>query len=360
MRRTRGAVSLLSVGLLLLAAPAHAWDRGRVRTFAVLPPGSSGPEGLEIGPRGHVYVTGFGFTAAGSATGDGQLTVFDEKGRLLRQVPVHPSSPHLLGLAFHPHTGVLLVNDFGAGQVLAVNPRTGDAQPFITLPAALPHPGGSGLNDLTFDHAGNVYVSDSSQGIVWKAPPNGGVATIWIDDPLLRTTGVPPFGANGLRFNREETALFVANTGSDTVVQIPVVGNDPGGPAKIFAQALNGADGLLVDRNDNVWVVENQGDDVVVLDPSGKAIAKLGDFGGAIRHGSPVGLLFPASIRLTGRGLLVTNLALDLRIFSPDFTTPDSAWTAQVSRYTISKISLDDDDDGHHGHDDGHHDHDDD
>jgi hypothetical protein len=39
-----------------------------------------------------VYVTGFGFTAAGSATGEGQLTVFDEKGRLLRQVPVHPSS----------------------------------------------------------------------------------------------------------------------------------------------------------------------------------------------------------------------------------------------------------------------------
>jgi len=352
MHGTRGAMSLLSIGLFLLAAPAHAWDRGRVRTFAVLPPRSSGPEGLEIGPRGHVYVTGFGFTAAGSASGDGQLTVFDEKGRLLRQVPVHPSSPHLLGLAFHPHTGVLLVNDFGAGQVLAVNPRTGDAQPFITLPAALPHPGGSGLNDLTFDHAGNVYVSDSSQGIIWKAPPNGGVATIWIDDPLLRTTGVPPFGANGLRFNRRETALFVANTGSDTVVQIPVVGSDPGGPAKIFAQALNGADGLLVDEHDNVWVVENQSDDVVVLDPSGKAIAKLGDFGGAIHHGSPEGLLFPASIRFFQRGLLVTNLALDLRIFSPDFTTPDSDWTAQVSRYTISKISFDGGDDGHHGHED--------
>jgi hypothetical protein len=100
-----------------------------------------------------------------------------------------------------------------------------------------------------------------------------------------------------------------------------------------------------VDPHDNVWVVENQGDDVVVLDPSGKAIAKLGDFGAAIRHGSPVGLLFPASIRFAGRSLLVTNLALDLRIFSPDFATPDSAWTAQVFRYTISKISLDDDDD---------------
>jgi streptogramin lyase len=354
MRGARRAV-LLSVGLFLLSAPAGAWDRGRVRTFAVLPPGSSGPEGLEVGPNGHVYVAGFGFTAAGAATGEGQLTVFDGNGRFLRQVSVHPSSPHLLGLAFHPHTGALLVIDFGAGQVLSVNPRTGAAQPFLTLPASLPHPGGSGLNDLTFDRAGNVYVSDSSQGIVWKAPPAGGVATIWIDDPLLRTTGVPPFGANGLRFNHAGTTLFVANTGNDTVVQIPVVGNDPGGPAKIFVQSINGADGLLIDERDNLWVVENQSDDIVVLDPTGKVIAKLGDFGGAIRHGSPVGLLFPASIRFSGRSLLVTNLALDLRIFSPDFVTPDSAWAAQVSRYTVSRISLehgDGDDDDHHGDDD--------
>ncbi len=191
-----------------------------MRTFAVMSPGSSGPEGLEVGPGGHVYVTGFGFTATGSASGNAQLTVFDAQGRLIRQVPVSPSSPHLLRFRFHPRSGLLLVNDFGAGQVLAVNPRTGEAHPFITLPA-LPHPGGSGLNDITFDRTGNVYVSDSAQGIIWKSPPNGGVATAWIDDPLLRTAGVPPFGANGLRFNGEETALLVANTGDDTVVNSP-------------------------------------------------------------------------------------------------------------------------------------------
>ena len=109
MLRIRDAVAVLSVGLLLLAGPAHAWDRRRVHTFAVMPPGSSGPEGLEVGPGGHVFAAGFGFTAAGSATGEGQLTVFDERGRLLRQVSVHPSSPHLLGLRFHPHSGALLV-----------------------------------------------------------------------------------------------------------------------------------------------------------------------------------------------------------------------------------------------------------
>jgi|GEM_PF-2996703 len=84
---------------------------------------------------------------------------------------------------------------------------------------------------------------------------------------------------------------------------------------------------------------------------SGGARGRSGDFGGAIHHGAPVGLLFPASIRFNGRDLLVTNLALELRLFGPDFVTPDSEWAAQVSRYTISKIRLshdhgpDDDDD---------------
>jgi DNA-binding beta-propeller fold protein YncE len=352
MRGACRAVSLLFIGLFLLPGPAHAWDRGRVKTFAVLPSGSSGPEGLEVGPKGHVFVAGFGFIASGPVTGQGQLTEFDEDGRLVRQVTVTPSSAHLLGLRFHPHSGALLVNDFGAGQVLVVDPRTGAAHPFITLPA-LPHPGGSGLNDIAFDRAGNVYVSDSAQGIVWKTPPNGGVATAWIDDPLLRTTAVPPFGANGLRFNREETALYVANTGNDTVVKIAIAGGSPSGPATVFSNSINGADGLLVDEHDDVWVVENQSDDIVVLDPTGKVIRKLGDFGGAIRRGSPVGLLFPASIRFSGRHLLVTNLALDLRIFSPDFVTLDSEWCAQVSRYTISKIRIDAgrDDDHDHDHD---------
>src|SRR5277367_3915465 len=117
------AFVLVTLGVLPLKA--EAWDRGAVKTFAVLPEGSSGPEGLEVDSAGNVYVTTFGFTSAGPASGLGQMFVFDAQGRLLRQLSVAGSSPHLLGLRFHPMTGVLLVNDFGAGQVLAVNPHTG-------------------------------------------------------------------------------------------------------------------------------------------------------------------------------------------------------------------------------------------
>ena len=76
----------------------------------------------------------------------------------------------------------------------------------------------------------------------------------------------------------------------------------------------------------------------MVVDPTGKVIARLGDFAGTVRHGEPDDLLFPASIRFSGKNLLVTNLALDLRLFNPDYTSVDSQWCSQVTRYTISKI----------------------
>jgi sugar lactone lactonase YvrE len=332
--------SLLLVAVAALAVaprPAAAWDRGRAVTFAELPPGSSIPEGLEVDARGNAYVTGFG------SSGPGQLTVFDAHGRIVRQVTVAGASPALLGLAFQPGTGALLVIDFGAAQVLAVDPRTGAASTFL-WPGPAPHPGGYGLNDITFDAAGNVYVSDSFQGVVWRTGPTGGQATAWVDDPLMRPTGVPPFGANGLRFNRAETAMFIANTANDTIIKVPVVGGSPAtghaGTPEVFTNSVNGADGLIVDDDDNLWVAANQADEIVVIDPTGKAIAKLGDFDGIAPDGTARGLLFPASLRFSRGELLVTNLALDLRNVNATFVAVDSAWCAQVTRQTVAAIRL--------------------
>ncbi|HVP69253.1 MAG TPA: SMP-30/gluconolactonase/LRE family protein [Anaeromyxobacteraceae bacterium] len=344
MRIWLRALAVCLAALAALPTPTRAWSRGRARVFATLPAGSAGPEGLEVDGKGNVYVTTFGFTASGPATGSGQLYVFSEHGHLLRQVSIAGASPHLLGLRFHPATGALLVIDFGAGVVLDVDSHTGASTVFMTLPSPLPHPAlGAGLNDVTFDAAGNVYVSDSFQGIVWKTGPGGGVASVWVDSDLLRTSGVPPFGANGLRFNRAETALFVANTGNDTVVRVPVAsgagttsGPVAGTPA-VFTNGINGADGLLIDDDDNLWVVANQADEIVVVDPTGKAISKLGDFGG-LKDGTPIQMLFPASLRFLGDDLLVTNLSLDLRLFDPSYAAVDSEWCAQVTRYTVVKI----------------------
>jgi sugar lactone lactonase YvrE len=328
MVRPAYRIAVAAAFLTALSPHAHAFDREHASTFAVLPDGATGPEGIEVDRAGNVYVATFGFNAQGAVSGEGKIHVFDRGGKLERTVSVKGSTSHLLGLAFHPQTGDLLVIDFGAGNVLKVDPFSGASSVFMTVT------GSPGLNDLTFDKAGNVYVSDSFQGIIWKTDRNGGAATAWVTSPLLTTTGIPPFGANGLRFNNGETALFVANTGNDTIVKIPVAGGTPGAPA-VLTNSINGADGLVIDEHDNLWVVANQSDEIVVVDPGGRVLAKLGDFDG-VRNGAPVGMLFPASLRFSGDSLLVTNLSLDGRIFG--FTTIDSEWCAQITRYTVVKV----------------------
>ena len=210
-----------------------------------------------------------------------------------------------------------------------MNPRTGAATIFSAIGP------GSGLNALTFDDAGFVYVSDSFQGIIYRIPPTGGPAAVWKQDPLLTTTGVPPFGANGMAFNKARSLLFVANTGNDTIVQIVNAGAT-GGTATVFTNSINGADGLIIDEQDNLWVCANQGDEIVIVDNTGKVIAKLGDFDGLKGNAEPNGLLFPASLVFAGDSLLVTNLSLDLRLFGSN--TVDAQWAAQVRTHTLARL----------------------
>jgi SMP-30/Gluconolactonase/LRE-like region len=360
------AIALGSILVVQTVAPAGAWDRGKVEIFAVLPPGSTGPEGLTVGPDGNVFVTTFGFNSQGSVTGNSELFVFRPNGSLLREVPIQNSTPHTLGLGFNPVTGDLIILDFGAGTALKVDPKTGHSSLFMTASTTgIPDPNTpgtdptmSGLNALTFDSHGNVYISDSFQGIIWKTGPAGGtgpqrLGTIWVQDAGLTTTGIPPFGANGIQFNNAGTTVFVANTGNDQIIQIPVNLNGSAGKPAVFVNSINGADGIIIDKNDNIWAAANQADEIVVIDQTGKVIAKLGDFNGVDDDGVPHGLLFPASpaFSLDGKTLYVTNLALDLTLFGLTQAV-DSQWAHQVKHYTVAQLRakiprLPDGDDDH-------------
>ena len=122
---------------------------------------------------------------------------------------------------------------------------------------------------------------------------------------------------------------------STTIVQIVNAGAT-GGTATVFTNSINGADGLIIDEQDNLWVCANQGDEIVIVDNTGKVIAKLGDFDGLKGNAEPNGLLFPASLVFAGDSLLVTNLSLDLRLFGSN--TVDAQWAAQVRTHTLARL----------------------
>lgn len=349
------------ISLLLIGGLAWAGDEdgssnagGVVRNFVTLPGDVRFPEGIAANPaNGDIYVGTFD---GGSPN---ELLRYSRNGELLARRDFGPAP--LLGLEFdrvHRKVYITNVGDFvGTGSKIQRIAADFNASTAIEDVASIPAIGapadrvvgnpdgsqdtihfGTGArvpNALTFDKAGNLYVSDSFQGAIFRiANPNACapscVAQIWAHDPLLATAGFPPFGANGLAFNADESALFIANTGDDRILKV-----DPATKAvSVFAESINGADGIVFDRLGRLWVAANQNDEVVALNANGRVVARLGSFKGIGRDGAPRGLLFPASPVIVGDELFVTNLAIALTAAQGDEPEED------VTRWTVSRIKL--------------------
>tara|TARA_R110001592_G_scaffold1911_1_gene11858 strand:- start:34371 stop:34778 length:408 start_codon:yes stop_codon:yes gene_type:complete len=129
--------------------------------------------------------------------------------------------------------------------------------------------------------------------------------------------------------NSTESELYIANTGDDRILKLDLLGDNG---ISIFAESINGADGITFDDSGNLWVTANQADNIIALNAEGRIIAKLGEFLGIRNNGSARGLLFPASLAIIGKYIYVTNMA---QVATP--VTGDEP-EENVTRYTVSKL----------------------
>jgi sugar lactone lactonase YvrE len=293
------SLALLGTQPVLAAQP----EQGVVRTLVDLSGGPcSNPEGIAASPNGLLYTSGL----------TGNVCVVTLDGRVTRVIPVAPGNA-LLGDLFVAGQGLYVAdagNFGGNGRLLKVDPRSGAVTVLAT--------GFGAPNAITQDHSGLLYVSDSFAGAIYTVDPTSRAKTLWKADPLLLAHGNPPFGANGVAFDRTESFLYVANTADDRILRIAVNKDGSAGAVTIFAdgavinattgttRALDGADGIQFDVRGNLYVAANQVNEIQVLSPRGSLIARYAGTGSDAME-------FPASPVFHGRGLYIANLA---------FTTP--------------------------------------
>jgi sugar lactone lactonase YvrE len=184
---------------------------------------------------------------------------------------------------------------------------------------------GSGIptpNGLAFDNDGNLLVSSSAQGAIYRIDEDGNVA-MFIDNDLLRSHDPQNiFGANGLAILANGT-IFVANTADASIIKISSLRD-----ARIYGpeNGFPGADGLALDSDGNLYVAQNSVNTISAITPNEEVIVIAESVDS---DGSNGELESPASLAFYNDRLYVSNA---------DFAMETN--TASELPFTVSVLEI--------------------
>lgn len=235
-------------------------------------------EGLAIDKRGNIYV-GLAFL--------GEIWKFTPDGTpsLFATLDIGQFGGAIIGLAVDHDGNLYVCNDssvVGTHGIWKVD-HNGRATLFAALDP-LSHPEATPLtpfppfgsppleygfpNGMAFDEKGNLYVGDSSLGLIWKITTTGS-ASVWLQDPLLNVTTPNGFGANDIEF--DHGYMYISNLQQASVVRVKMP-EDGGRPhPELFVQdpSLFGADGLAFDVRRQLYMAVDVQNTLVRISPQG-------------------------------------------------------------------------------------------
>lgn len=351
---TCGIVLMASLWSCVVARASEGPSQLEVEPFALLPSDVRQPEGLTVDPSsGEVFVGTFDARDPKHLRNN-VLLRYSVDGELLGSAKFGETP--LTGIEYRD--GYIYVLNFGASKLQRVradftgNPKVEDRVTFHALAPSAPtarrinNPDGSddsivfgsnglpGPNGMVFDRKGNLFISDSFQGAIYRVANATRCDPCSLEvisrDSLLGTAGPLPFGANGLAFNADETLLYITNAGDGRLLRM----NLATAKIDILAESLPGADGLMF-HDGLLWVNANQVDTVVGVDEAGLIRFRVGAFNSLTEDGAPIGLLFPASAAVgQDDWIFVSNLALALT------PTVGDEWEEKVRRWTIVRFKA--------------------
>jgi sugar lactone lactonase YvrE len=316
---TLGAIALGPIGPALASENANQPAIGDTTVFASVPaPGH--PFGVAVDTN-RVYIsTSAGDFFADPLTGghlnsDGErVFTYDNHGRLVTTTSiatVPKSNMGLFGLALDGNPTPdhqLYIADMN-GRILRLSLGQKNAAPVLFAQAPLA--GGwmvTMWNDLVFDRAGNLFMTDDKPRI-WRVTPDG-QASIWFQDPRL--AGYFGFAGGPLGGRIDPTGKFLYFTitisaafpGEAVVYRLRLVDHPSSSDLQVVhrfpvvtGQHLPQAAGLAFAKSGNIYVGLIGTNQIAVLDPAGNEIRRIS----SPLFDSPWGLAF------MGQSLLVTN-----------------------------------------------------
>jgi hypothetical protein len=325
------------------SAAGQPLPRGQVGVLALIPPpgypalphilGNKIFEGTYDNPNGSPLPS-----RVIEYTADGELlnswTVFGQD----------TSQPHGIQVAANDAAGDLLLLDKTSGRIIRLDPRTGDQ----TLYGLVPHippcssaPAGTECKDSTQDLApmpdyaawgpdGSLYVTDYQQATIWRVPPGGGTAQVWLTDKrldggqfgtacivlmpdhhtlLFDQASNGGLGSLNTVLNSVNPTTGVVNPTTGKLYEVAIGPGDVPGPLTQLWESgpADAPDGCALTTTGHIFVaLAGASNQIVELDSSGHELTRFGQqFSGA--NNSSVPFDTPSGLGCLGTDVIIAN-----------------------------------------------------
>jgi sugar lactone lactonase YvrE len=326
------SIALALLALMLVAAPTAGAQRPRFDTRLVAripPPGF--PAMAYVHPNGRVYVGTF--VNPGGDSLRSRVFEYDPDGTLIRSwtVPGQDlSKDHGVQVATSDSKGRLVLLDRTPSRALLLDRSTGKFVQYATfanLPPCVPLLVTTNCSQTLEDREpmanyavwgpdGSLYVSDYLQAVVWRVPPGGGAAGIWLSD---RKLDGGEFGTTGLALAADRRTILIGQgssaglgepnptTGKIYTTEIQPDGS-PGGLRLLWESGpADLPDGFAIAQSGKLYVpLAGGANQIAVVSPTGQELERFPtSIDGS--NGSPVPFDTPSSVRFLGTRMMVAN-----------------------------------------------------
>jgi hypothetical protein len=328
----RRLVGLLAVAAALLAAGAsgaRATSRGDVSVLALIP-----TPGYPALPHvvGNLIYEGTYDNPAGDDV-PSRVLQYTAAGTLLHSWTVQGqdlSQAHGIQVAANDAEGRLILLDDTSGRIIRLDPQTGQQTLYSRvpqLPTCSTAPAGEPCKPALLnlspmpDYAawgpdGSLYVTDYQQAVIWRVPPGGGPASIWLAD---RRLDGGPFGTACITLMPDHhTLLFDQASHGGLGTLSPATGNvytvpiepdgDPGPLTQLWESGpADAPDGCALAASGDIYLaLSGASNQIVELSPSGQELARFGQpYTGT--NDSSVPFDTPSGVAFLGTQLIIAN-----------------------------------------------------